>query len=426
MPRRSEIARPQRHFKKSRAVQNPHLTRERSRSSLPRRWQNLGLGVPSPSTKKTMSYWMVRGTLTLQFTVLTLAVLDLPQLYTKPTEDLLITALNDIILEPHSWDVTPASGASTPASNKQRKIKSEGLPCYLTKIIASELTWIQDEEKREQIWELASRRLGERSGRTGMGALNRTFAVPLHEHVGLVDCSAGVVESVLHLTIHEPALTSDNLGLKTWASSYLLAKRLAAMWHTLPSSSIIDGKILELGAGTGLVGLSAAAVFPKSDVYLTDLPAIVPNLEHNTHANLGAIASSRCSGKAKVWTGVLDWTDPTEFYPNNRDFNDGDTVYWPAQAFQLILAADPIYSSDHPEWLVQTISHHLRRDPTARVVMEMPLREAFGAERNDFRERMGRLGLQVLEEGEETGFDDWSIGGDLVEVRCWWSVWSWA
>lgn len=28
------------------------------------------------------------------------------------------------------------------------------------------------------------------------------------------------------LQIHEPPLTEDNLGLKTWASSYLMAKRL--------------------------------------------------------------------------------------------------------------------------------------------------------------------------------------------------------
>ncbi len=42
-----------------------------------------------------------------------------------------------------------------------------GLTRYLTSIISSQLSWIEDEATRERIREAASRRLSERCGRMG-------------------------------------------------------------------------------------------------------------------------------------------------------------------------------------------------------------------------------------------------------------------
>lgn len=221
------------------------------------------------------------------------------------------------------------------------------------------------------------------------------------------------VDHQLELTLHEPALTSDNLGLKTWASSYLLAKRIA-IGAGMP---VVAQKatILELGAGTGLVGLAAAAAY-QTHVVLTDLPAIVPNLERNAIANAAVLSAYN----AKVDVGVLDWTEPGSFHTEGVHHGE-------KHSFPLILAADPIYSADHPRLLVQAIEYHLGKDSTARVVVELPLRDAYGAEREDFRTRMAGIGLSVVDEGEETGLDDWSSNNDdeLMEVRCWWSVWGW-
>lgn len=62
-------------------------------------------------------------------------------------------------------------------------------------------------------------------------------------------------------------------------------------------------------------------------------------------------------------------------------------------------------------------------------MVELPLREAYGDERRELRSRLEEVGLGVVEEGEEVGFDDWSDGSGRgngrVEVRCWWSVWGW-
>ena len=76
------------------------------------------------------------------------AVLDLPQLYTRPSAKTLLATLADLSSEPASWSTTPRSGTpgsrsgtATPFTRK-RKVKSEGVPAYLTKIISSRLAWL--------------------------------------------------------------------------------------------------------------------------------------------------------------------------------------------------------------------------------------------------------------------------------------------
>lgn len=360
------------------------------------------------------------------------AVLDLPQLYTRPSAATLLNVLEDLTSEPPSWDSAPPSPSHPSAltSHRKRIVQSEGLASYLTKIVSSPLAWIEDEVQKELVWEAASRRLTERSGRSAMAALSRTFFIPLHTTTSSIGHSSGnaschaattirsgepmISLGSVQFTLHEPALTADNLGLKTWASSYLLARRMFALRRSLPALPEAS-MILELGSGTGLVGLAAAAVF-GAHVVLTDLPEIVPNLERNVQSNTPIIVD--CGAKASV--AVLDWSKPRAFHLNG--VHHGDT-----SQFALIFAADPIYSSDHPGLLAQAISHHLSRTDDARVVVEMPLREAYISERLDFTAKMSAIGLTVTDEGEETGVDDWSSShdGELTEVRCWWSVWAW-
>jgi predicted nicotinamide N-methyase len=282
--------------------------------------------------------------------------------------------------------------------------------------------WIEDDLEKEQIWEAASQRLSERSGRTAMGAITRSFAIPLlpilpsDKSVQVPgsgndtprDCESN---NVVQLTLFEPPMTSDNLGLKTWASSYLLAKQLCSLRQHIPDL-VADASILELGAGTGLVGMAAALVFERHTI-LTDLPEIVPNLEQNARSNSEVISS--CGGTASA--AVLDWTRPDGLMLDSFDGSPN--------SFPLIVVADPIYSSDHPRMLVDAIKCHLSADKGARLVIELPLREAYADERQDLRDRLTGIGLRIIEQGEEIGYDDWSAGQgeDLSEVRCWWSIW---
>lgn len=316
--------------------------------------------------------------------------------------------LADLSVEPPSWEISHVG--------KQRKISREGVPAYLTKIVSSPLSWIEDDEVKERVWEATAQRLSERSGRTGMGDMKRVFRIP-RLPPGAQDPEGPNVEEAgtLELILHEPAMQEDNLGLKTWASSYLLAKRLVLLRSTLPVLPP-NAHILELGAGTGLVGLAAAAVFGRH-VVLTDLPGIVPNLTRNLEANAAAPAATETGAEA----AVLDWSNPSDF-----SVPSSSVQAVRPNSFPLILAADPIYSPAHPRLLVQTIAAHLSRTKEARLIVELPLREAFGVERADLRSRLEGLGLKLLDEGEEVGYDDWvASDGEREEVRCWWGVWGW-
>ncbi len=244
---------------------------------------------------------------------------------------------------------------------------------------------------------------------------NRTLAMPAISRTFKIPTSASTVDIVLH----EPSLTADNLGLKTWASSYLLAKRL----HLLRLPGAVHGewpRALELGSGTGLVGIAAAAIGATS-VHLTDLPGILPNLRRNVQENEELITSH--GGSAT--TGVLDWSNDGDS-PRPDDGAEGAPN--PNCRFPIIIAADPLYSPQHPQLLVQTIKRWLTKSQHARVVVELPLRSAYLPEIDDFKERMQATALMIIDQGEEIGYDDWGGGveGDLMEVRCWWAIWAWA
>lgn len=351
-------------------------------------------------------------------------MLDLPQLYTKPSAQELLNTLTLLTSEPPSWEGSDFEDEETPMAVKSARLQSisaastqpiqinpEGLTAYLTRIIASDLRWIEDDSIKEEVWEAASIRLSERSGRTAMGAISRKFRIPPAKDKPSED-----------IEIHEPALTADNLGLKTWASSYLLARRLwrlAADDNSIPSANdFAPHSVLELGAGTGLVGLSAAMVL-GTGVLLTDLPEIVENLERNALVNEDILENH--NGKAH--TAVLDWTDPSDMLLSLRTAKEAD--YQESQHFRLIFAADPLYSTEHPGWLVKAIVARLARNASARVVIELPLRTAYQPQVEDFLHKMQSAGLKVCNEGYETGYDDWGSQGGRKAVRCWWTVWSW-
>ncbi|CEO59012.1 hypothetical protein PMG11_03702 [Penicillium brasilianum] len=334
-------------------------------------------------------------------------VLNLPQIYQKPSGTDLLKALALLAVQPRTF------GTSVEAV-KGPSVQPAGVTRYLTQIISSPLSWLETDELREAVWDAAGARLSERSGRTAMPAMSRIFNIPT---------SSGEDYT---LTLHEPSLTSDNLGMKTWVSSYLLSRRLHQMLEsppelvpvgsTDPSAALSQEKkplrALELGSGTGLVGLSFAALKGKSaTVHLTDLPEIVPNLAHNAALNVELLNKT----EANVTTGVLDWSVTPAPLPTAEE------------RFDVILAADPLYSPNHPKWLVDTIAPWLSKGLDARVVAEMPLRDAYLPQVQEFRQRMTDLGLAVVEEGEEIGYDDWeSSDGDALAVKCWWSIWGWS
>ena len=107
------------------------------------------------------------------------------------------------------------------------------------------------------------------------------------------------------------AIQRDSLdgktGLSTWDASICLAQFLS-----LPKSrqGILKGKhILELGAGTGVVGISSACL-GVSSVQLTDLSYALDNLRRNVELNANA---NNLLNMDIVSVRELDWNNPDTY-----------------------------------------------------------------------------------------------------------------
>ncbi|PHH85272.1 hypothetical protein CDD83_670 [Cordyceps sp. RAO-2017] len=344
--------------------------------------------------------------------------LDFPQMWQKPSLDALLGTLAALELRPPAWG---ASSPSPPDQDQEHEplARKGDVTRYLSTIVKSPLGWLDDDDDRERVWELASRRMSERCGRTAMGELVRRWPFA----VGGTGAAASA-ES-FELSVREPALTGDSLGLKTWASSYLLARHLprlgASSLFRLFDESLGQPapRVLELGSGTGLLGLAAAALW-KVSVALSDLPHIVPNLKHNVDANAALV---RARG-GELAVGPLTWGA-------SDDDGGGDGVdqalYGEPFQFKIILAADPLYDDDHPGLLASTIGRHLALDPNARAVVMVPQRDAATARLLEaFKQAMLDLEAPLLcdDEDELAGQDDWVDDDDAGAVRCWLGVFS--
>lgn len=221
----------------------------------------------------------------------------------------------------------------------------------------------------------------------------------------------------INVNIHvERQLRADNLNLQTWGSSVILASEL----HRIPIDVTAlpqDGiQVLELGAGTALVGLSAAALW-HANVMLTDVEGVVPGIERNVGSNRQLLHAN----SASAVYGTLDWRHPAELtlHPSTAE-EQPQVLSSSDDKASIILLADIIYDEEHPQLLLRTISLWLRRGPHSRVIIACPQRSAYLDYLTEFWNGLERLGMEVVQEGlakTEDKFDDENI----IE----WAVFAW-
>lgn len=222
-------------------------------------------------------------------------------------------------------------------------------------------------------------------------------------------------QDTVKIRISAPRLRAENLTLITWGSSFVLASQLH---HIKIHPEALRGngiKLLELGAGTGLVGLSAAAIW-RTEVILTELAPIVPGLAANISLNKHVLAQK--GGSAKC--GTLDWNQPASLFLHG---SDTDTVLSHDEPkASVILAADTAYDEDQPALLSNVAKHWLAPGEHSRFIICYPLRVAYLDIIRDMWEKLESIGLEAIEEGkaETGGEDDWD-DEKLNE----WSVWRW-
>jgi hypothetical protein len=91
---------------------------------------------------------------------------EFPGLWQKPAFHDLLDCLKKMKVKPPVWGYNTSQSdilkAYDATQHQRRQISS-----FLSSIISSNLTWVDTDEQREELWNEASKRLAERCGRTG-------------------------------------------------------------------------------------------------------------------------------------------------------------------------------------------------------------------------------------------------------------------
>ncbi|KAI6013639.1 hypothetical protein BKA83DRAFT_4473947 [Pisolithus microcarpus] len=153
----------------------------------------------------------------------------------------------------------------------------------------------------------------------------------------------------------------EGVGLQSWASAIVLAKRMwASPGHYLfpdnldiptthfsrepPRSSKM--RVLELGAGT----LRCPVLVKATDYH----PMVLENLIQNVRSNFGSderLSSDRSwmegLEEVNVDVGKLDWSSPLEVREGEK--------------YDIVLAADAIYDPRHAHWICDCVMKTLKK-----------------------------------------------------------------
>jgi len=117
------------------------------------------------------------------------------------------------------------------------------------------------------------------------------------------------------------------LGLTVWDGAVVLAKYFEQKNEKHPEL-LKDATVLELGSGTGLVGIALAAL--GADVTITDLSTTIPILHKNVELN-----KSQC--KHEVQVKELYWGQDTDDFDPDFDYIIGADVIYQDQLVPALL-----------------------------------------------------------------------------------------
>ena len=240
-----------------------------------------------------------------------------------------------------------------------------------------------------------------------------TFSIP---------SDGGLESNPLEIRLHQATDADDNQGSNEtntgfimWPSAVMLAHHLSKNPDIWRGDDTPDGDIMEMGAGCGLAGLTAAALLQNDDsgsncnedkVVFTDYnPAVLENLKRN-------ITLNEFDVDHEVFG--LDWFDqqPNEEGEEVVENEEIKSTTWVDMdgtshgQFRLILGADLIVCSNDAELVATTIDCALMEGGQA-IILGPSADARFGV--GGFPDACRSLGLDVtvdeniLESNENSG-----------------------
>lgn len=141
-----------------------------------------------------------------------------------------------------------------------------------------------------------------------------------------------------------------SVGAQTWGGACVLADIIAECPHEFVWENI---RVLELGAGTGLVSLVLAKLLQSTsaEIVATDFyPSVLTNLESNVSLNIPSAGPVSVVAKFLDWSEVASSKDKALLPPFNKPFD-------------LIIGADIVYEAQHARWIKSCLERFLPHHP---------------------------------------------------------------
>jgi len=166
-------------------------------------------------------------------------------------------------------------------------------------------------------------------------------------------------------------------GRQVWCGSLLLTEFLLDTFFDCDSnvktisnhSFLHEKRVLELGSGTGIVGMSVATCFSTNCVALTDgdeeaVDLLIQNLQNKSNlcdgTNINSKGLSRVKGTNLLWGSDADVEEK---------FCNWCRSEWPSTwtqdesiAFDILLAGDVLYKSQLPTLFFSTVKKYMAKD----------------------------------------------------------------
>lgn len=173
-------------------------------------------------------------------------------------------------------------------------------------------------------------------------ALTRRFTFPL--------CAEGKAVTVELNDAPLAPTDHTSVGLQSWASAIIFAERICAdpVRHLSIPRGVAPLRVLELGAGTGLLSIATVLTLDcmgvDAEIVATDYhPAVLQNLMRNVQTN-----------NVSVQIESLDWSRPP-----------------PLEPYDVILAADVVYHPEHAKWIKSCVEKALKKDGVFWMIIAM-------------------------------------------------------
>ncbi|KAF8346079.1 hypothetical protein F5887DRAFT_1132814 [Amanita rubescens] len=246
---------------------------------------------------------------------------------------------------------------------------------WLTGFIGRSDIWLSsvfsddEESERVQLVEEAAKLINAFSGDTSSsssaednstgedktdGSILRSFSflTPAPESLGRSEVTVQLNDAPLSSSDH------TSVGLQSWGSSIIFAERLCsdpAAFSILPKkleSTTEPLRVLELGAGTGLLSITISKIAQLHSTTTTTIaatdfhPDVLTNLTSNVTTNTHIAVAPR-SAPPMISVYKFDWEHPDYLSP---PFNE---------PFDVILAADVVYHPLHAAWIKSCVERLL-------------------------------------------------------------------